>query len=95
MVVVEGCRERERAREGEAGGRLHAEGKGLARGNGVGEAICWGMCWGVRETALLLSRPRTTHRLVGLVVKAFSSRAEDPGFVSRWRRDFFRVESYQ
>ena len=28
------------------------------------------------------------HRLVGLVVKAPASRAEDPGFESRWRRDF-------
>ena len=31
-------------------------------------------------------------RLVGLVVKASASRAEDPGFESR---DFFGVESYQ
>ena len=40
----------------------------------------------------------TTHvlyRLVGLVVKASASRAGDPGFESRLRRDFFRVESYQ
>ena len=35
------------------------------------------------------------HRLVGLVVKASASRAEDPGFESRWRRDFSGVESYQ
>ena len=35
-------------------------------------------------------------RLVGLVVKASTSRAEGPGFESRWRRrDFFGVESYQ
>ena len=27
--------------------------------------------------------------------KASASRAEDPGFESRLRRDFFRVESYQ
>ena len=33
--------------------------------------------------------------LVGLVVKASASRAEDPGFESRLRRDFFGVESYQ
>ena len=32
------------------------------------------------------------NRLVGLVVKASASRAEDPGFESR---DFFGVESYQ
>ena len=37
----------------------------------------------------------TTYRLVGLVVKASASRAEDPGFESRLRRDFFGVESYQ
>ena len=34
-------------------------------------------------------------RLVGLVVKAFASIAEDPGFESRLRRDFSGVESYQ
>ena len=35
-------------------------------------------------------------RLVGLVVKASASRAEDPGFESRLRQDFFSgVESYQ
>ena len=35
------------------------------------------------------------NRLVGLVVKASASRAEDPGFESHLRRDFFGVESYQ
>ena len=35
------------------------------------------------------------NRLVGLVVKASASRAEDPGFESRLRRDFSGVESYQ
>ena len=34
------------------------------------------------------------YHLVGLVVKASASKAEDPGFESRLRRDFFRVESY-
>ena len=34
-------------------------------------------------------------RLVGLVVKASASRAEDPGIESRLRRNFFGVESYQ
>ena len=34
-------------------------------------------------------------RLVGLVVKASASRAEDPWFESRLRRDFSGVESYQ
>ena len=36
-----------------------------------------------------------THRLVDLVAKASASRAEDPGFESRLRRNFFGVESYQ
>ena len=35
-----------------------------------------------------------TDRLLGLVVKAAASRAGDPGFESRLRRDFFGVESY-
>ena len=39
--------------------------------------------------------PSGFDRLVGLVVKASASRAEDPGFESHLRRDFFRVESYQ
>ena len=34
-------------------------------------------------------------RLCGLVVKVSASRAEDPGFESRLRRDFYGVESYQ
>ena len=34
-------------------------------------------------------------RLVGLVVKVFASRAEDPGFESRLCRDFSGVESNQ
>ena len=38
---------------------------------------------------------RVADRLAGLVVKASASRAEDPGFESRLRRDFFGVESYQ
>ena len=37
---------------------------------------------------LQLSFPLLSHRLVGLVVKASASRAEDPGFESRLRRDF-------
>ena len=36
-----------------------------------------------------------SDRLVGLVVKASASRAEDLGFESRLRRDFFGIESYQ
>ena len=38
---------------------------------------------------------RFWSRLVGLVVKASASRAEDPGLESRLRRDFFGVGSYQ
>ena len=34
-------------------------------------------------------------RLVGLVVKVSASRANDPGFKSRLRRDFSGVESYK
>ena len=34
------------------------------------------------------------HRLVGLVVKASTSRAEDPGFESRLRRDFISGSSH-
>ena len=40
-------------------------------------------------------RHHMINRLVGLVVKASASRAEDPGFESHLRRDFFGVESYQ
>ena len=35
------------------------------------------------------------NRLVGLVVEASASRAEDPGFESCLHRDFSGVESYQ
>ena len=53
--------------------------------------------------AILVGNPRYVivslcsllYRLVGLVVKASASRAKDPGFESRLRRDFFGVESYQ
>ena len=49
-------------------------------------------CSGVSVTEslhYLLSSPQTKDRLVGLVVKASVSGAEDPGFESRLRRDFF------
>ena len=36
-----------------------------------------------------------TDRLVGLLVKESTSRAEDPGFESRLPRDISGVESYQ
>ena len=35
------------------------------------------------------------NRLVSLVVKAPALGAEDPGFESCLRQDFFRIESYQ
>ena len=35
------------------------------------------------------------YHLIGLVVKASASRAEDPGSESRLHQDFFRVKSYQ
>ena len=37
----------------------------------------------------------STDRLIGLVVKASTSRAKDPGFESRLSSDFSGVESYQ
>ena len=69
-----------------------------------------GLCSGMRRASSRRnqscrgSREKTTcvqetylkeDRLVGLVVKASASRAGDPGFESRLRRDFFGVESYQ
>ena len=54
---------------------------------------------GMESERMLTPRGEKTlyrkNRLVGLVVKASASRAEDPGFESRLRRDFFGVESYQ
>ena len=44
---------------------------------------CDGLCWFVIVRYLL-----TAYHLAGLVVKASASRAEDPGFESRLRRDF-------
>ena len=41
------------------------------------------------------TQKNVSDRLLGLVVKAPASRAEDPGFESRLRRDIFGVESYQ
>ena len=40
-------------------------------------------------------QPGCTPMIVGLVVKASASRAEDPGFEPRLCRDLFGVESYQ
>ena len=41
-----------------------------------------------------LATPRSDH-LIGQVVKASASRAEDSGFESGLRQDFFGIESYQ
>ena len=48
-----------------------------------------------RDQGTLLQACFPCDRLVGLVVKASASRAEDPGFESRLRQYFFGVESYQ
>ena len=45
------------------------------------------------QLIVVVGHAPTTNRLVGQVVKASASRAEDPGFESRLRRDFSRVES--
>ena len=54
---------------------------------------------GMESEPMLTPREKSplpeNYRLVGLVVKAPSSRAEGPGFESRLRRDFFGVEIYQ
>ena len=50
---------------------------------------------GPPEKPVRMPAPPVTDRLVGLVVKAYASRAEGPEFESRLRRDFFGVESYQ
>ena len=52
-----------------------------------------GMC--VFCQLLLSVGKQTNYRLIGLVVKSSTLRAEDPGFESRLRQDFFGVESYQ
>ena len=46
-------------------------------------------------TRRLSGTSRHCYRLVGFVVKASASRAEDPGFESGLPRDFSGVESYQ
>ena len=47
---------------------------------------------GIIIIIIIFKRP---NRLVGLMIKASASKAEDSGFESRFRRDFSRVESYQ
>ena len=48
-----------------------------------------------QELADIHTIVHSSDRLGVLVVKASASRADDPGFESRLRRDFFGVESYQ
>ena len=57
-----------------------------------------GLCWGDSFPfclSFLLNFCRLRDRLISLVVKASASRAEDPEFESRLRRDFSEVESNQ
>ena len=49
----------------------------------------------VQKSVPYTTLPYPSDRLVGLVVKTSASRAQDPGFESRVRREFFGVESYQ
>ena len=69
-----------------------------SQGKGCGKELhC---CWGLRNfpttcNVSLWDEPPKFNRLVGLVVKASTSRAEDPRFESRLRLDFSGVESYQ
>ena len=67
-------------------------GKALATNE---RSICTVNCTGYFHCYLLCWRVCAGNRLVGLVVKASASRAEDPGFESRLPLDFFGVESYQ
>ena len=60
-------------------------------------SCCFLAAWRLSNTHIV-SQGRIfsdNHRLVGLVVKASAIRAEDPGFESRFRRDFSGVASYQ
>ena len=51
-------------------------------------AVQFPLLWSLRVAS------PAVNRLVGLVVKASASRAEDPGFESRLRRDFFSGSSH-
>ena len=52
-------------------------------------------CVSAALTCVCLHLPSLFNCLIGLVVKALASGAEDPGFESRLRLDFLGVESYQ
>ena len=57
---------------------------GLTMWNFLEHVVCFCCCFFFEYSVFLPSN----HRLAGLVVKASASRAEDPGFESRLRRDF-------
>ena len=93
--VTDRGRKRLRQRGGGGGGK-----EGVEERAGAGRSRC------KRGHAVMVKRLRypsrelqtavhTPDRLVGLVVKASASRAEDPRFESRLRRDFFGFKSYQ
>ena len=76
------------------GGGGGGEGAGGRRGEG--ESSFHNNQVIIRECIkFVLEHIEDIHCLVGLVVKASASRAEDPGFESRLHRDFLGVESYQ
>ena len=56
---------------------------------------CYRRCKGLFHACRELHWSLSPSVLVGLVVKATASRAEDPGFEFRLRRDFFGFESYK
>ena len=58
----------------------------------LGGLVVWGVSWEGQEWG---SIPALLNHLIGLVVKASTSRAEDLVFESHLRQDFFRVESNQ
>ena len=74
--------------EGGGGEREWKDGARDVVGVGFGDDVCSCVAGATVTFAAV-------DRLVGLVVKASASRAEDPGFESRLRRYFFGVESYQ
>ena len=60
-------------------------------------SVCGGVCGRVVSKCVVYMAECGTkiYRLVGPVLTAYASRAEDSGFESRLRRDFSGVESYQ
>ena len=68
-----------------------------ARSCGQGAVVCntSGAYHVLQYVRYVMQRNVPVDPLVGLVVKASASRAEDPGFESRLRRNFSGVEPYQ